>query len=84
MGDERSDRYHSRRGCIADGAGSSSPSAGPIHHSDRGSQYASHAYRDLFKENDMVCSMSGKGEYLDNNAHEITNLMPSTTLSGCG
>ena len=42
------------------------PWAGLIHHSDRGSQYASHAYRDLLKENGMVCSMSGKGECLDN------------------
>ena len=41
-------------------------SAGLIHHSDRGSQYASHAYRDLLKENDIECSMSGKGECLDN------------------
>jgi transposase InsO family protein len=42
------------------------PSAGLIHHSDRGSQYASHAYRDLLKEHGIECSMSGKGECLDN------------------
>ena len=42
------------------------PWAGLIHHSDRGSQYASHAYRDLLKEHGMVCSMSGKGACLDN------------------
>ncbi len=42
------------------------PSAGLLHHSDRGSQYASHAYRDLLKEHNMVCSMSGKGDCLDN------------------
>ncbi len=42
------------------------PSAGLIHHSDRGSQYASHAYRDLLADHGIVCSMSAKGECLDN------------------
>ncbi len=37
-----------------------------IHHTDRGSQYASYAYRDMLSENGMVCSMSGKGDCLDN------------------
>ena len=42
------------------------PSAGLIHHSDWGSQYASHAYRDLLAQHEIICSMSGKGECLDN------------------
>lgn len=42
------------------------PGAGLIHHSDRGSQYACHAYRELLAEHDIACSMSGKGECLDN------------------
>ena len=42
------------------------PSSGLIHHSDRGSQYASHAYRDLLKAHGIECSMSGKGDCLDN------------------
>ncbi len=42
------------------------PSAGLIHHRDRGSQYASHAYRDLLADHGIVCSMSAKGECLDN------------------
>ena len=42
------------------------PDAGLIHHSDRGSQYASHAYRDLLKAHGIACSMSGKGDCLDN------------------
>ena len=46
--------------------GRRSPSAGLIHHTDRGSQYASHAYQDMLREHGMVCSMSGKGECLDN------------------
>lgn len=39
---------------------------GLIHHTDRGSQYACHAYRDMLRAHGMVCSMSGKGECLDN------------------
>lgn len=42
------------------------PSAGLMHHSDRGSQYASHAYQDTLADHGIVCSMSGKGECLDN------------------
>jgi putative transposase len=42
------------------------PSQGLIHHSDRGSQYASYAYRSLLAENGIRCSMSGKGDCLDN------------------
>lgn len=42
------------------------PSAGLMHHTDRGSQYASHAYQALLKKHEMVCSTSGKGECLDN------------------
>jgi putative transposase len=43
-----------------------SPSPGLLHHSDRGSQYASHTYRRLLKQNGMVCSMSRKGNCWDN------------------
>ena len=42
------------------------PSAGLVHHSDRGSQYASHAYRNLLADHEIICSMSGKGDCLDN------------------
>jgi putative transposase len=42
------------------------PAAGLIHHSDRGSQYASHAFQAQLKEYGMVCSMSGKGNCWDN------------------
>ena len=42
------------------------PEPGLIHHTDRGSQYACHAYRDMLKTHGMICSMSGKGECLDN------------------
>jgi len=42
------------------------PSKGLIHHSDRGVQYASHAYQDLLRENGFIPSMSRKGNCYDN------------------
>ena len=42
------------------------PEPGLIAHSDRGSQYASHAYQQLLKEHGMICSMSRKGNCWDN------------------
>jgi putative transposase len=43
---------------------------GLVHHSDRGSQYASNDYTDLLKENDIEISMSRKGNPWDNAACE--------------
>lgn len=43
-----------------------SPDAEVIFHSDRGSQYASEAYRKLMAKNDIVPSMSRKGNCYDN------------------
>jgi len=42
------------------------PTAGLIHHSDRGSQYASNAFRQLLKAHDFKGSMSRKGNCWDN------------------
>ncbi len=42
------------------------PKAGLIHHSDRGSQYASQAFRRLLKVHGFVGSMSRKGDCWDN------------------
>lgn len=42
------------------------PAPGLMHHSDRGSQYASHAFQARLKEYGMVCSMSRKGNCWDN------------------
>ena len=42
------------------------PPTGLIHHSDRGSQYASHAYQKLLKQHGIVPSMSRKGNCWDN------------------
>jgi putative transposase len=44
--------------------------AGLIHHSDRGSQYASNEYTDLLKSNGIAISMSRKGNPWDNAACE--------------
>lgn len=42
------------------------PATGVIHHSDRGSQYASHVFQSKLKEYGMLCSMSRKGDCWDN------------------
>lgn len=42
------------------------PNAGVMHHSDRGSQYASGKYQEMLSTMEMIPSMSGKGECWDN------------------
>ena len=42
------------------------PGRGLLHHSDRGSQYTSHAYRKLLDAHGMICSMSRVGDCWDN------------------
>jgi len=42
------------------------PSGGLVHHSDRGSPYASDDYRDAITEFGMIASMSRKGDCWDN------------------
>ena len=42
------------------------PPPGLLHHSDRGSQYASSDYQELLNEYGMTCSMSRKGNCWDN------------------
>jgi len=37
-----------------------------IHHSDRGSQYASHDFQNLLRDRGITCSMSGAGNCYDN------------------
>jgi len=46
------------------------PSRGLLHHSDRGVQYASHDYRALLKANQLLSSMSARGNCYDNAAME--------------
>ena len=42
------------------------PGPGLIHHSDRGSQYAAHAYQEQLRRHGIVASMSRKGDCWDN------------------
>jgi putative transposase len=42
------------------------PAPGLLHHTDRGSQYASGDYRALLAAHGLACSMSGKGDCWDN------------------
>lgn len=42
------------------------PPAGLIHHSDRGSQYASHEYQQALRDYQFITSMSRKGNCYDN------------------
>jgi len=42
------------------------PAPGLIHHSDRGSQYASHDFQEVLKTYGIKCSMSRKGDCWDN------------------
>ena len=42
------------------------PGPGVLHHSDRGSQYASDDYQERLKKYGMICSMSRKGDCWDN------------------
>ncbi|MBE34852.1 MAG: IS3 family transposase [Opitutaceae bacterium] len=46
------------------------PPVGVVHHSDRGCQYASSAYRSTLKANGCVASMSRRGNCYDNAAME--------------
>lgn len=46
--------------------GRRNPQSGLIHHSDRGSQYASGDYQTLIKKHEMIPSMSRKGDCWDN------------------
>jgi putative transposase len=42
------------------------PSEGLLHHSDRGSQYCSHEFRNILKRHGLTASMSRKGNCYDN------------------
>jgi putative transposase len=46
------------------------PDAGPIHHSDQGSQYTDQAYQALPKDHGIRASMNGAGSWYDNASME--------------
>jgi putative transposase len=52
-------------GALEMARGRRQPEAGLMHQSARGSQYASHASRELVADHGLACRMSGKGDGLD-------------------
>ena len=63
-----SDRLHRRlaRQALEKAITMRRPPKGLIHHSDRGSQYYSLDYQKVLRANDIIISMSGKGNCYDN------------------
>ena len=55
---------------LAMAIGTRDPGPGLLHHSDRGSQYASKRYQKALKAAEMTCSMSRKGNCYDNAVQE--------------
>ena len=53
-------------GALSMALGNRRPKCGVLHHSDRGSQYASFAYQRKLRAAGMQCSMSRRGECYDN------------------
>lgn len=53
-------------GALAMAVASRRPVSGLLHHTDRGSQYASHEYRRALERHGFTCSMSRKGNCWDN------------------
>jgi putative transposase len=51
-----------------------------IAHSDRGSQYASHAFQRMLRKQEIICSMSRKGNCWDNAVIESFNASIKTEL----
>jgi transposase InsO family protein len=49
------------------------PGAGLLHHSDQGATYASEDYQDVLERQGITCSMSRRGNCLDNAAMESWN-----------
>jgi putative transposase len=49
------------------------PDVGLLHHSDQGSTYASEDYQDVLEQCGIICSMSRRGNCLDNAAMESWN-----------
>ncbi len=56
------------------------PAAGLVHHSDQGSTYAAEDYQEELRRNGIVCSMSRRGNCLDNAAMESWNGTLKTEL----
>jgi len=59
------------------------PEPGLLHHSDRGSTYASQDYRDILVKHGVTCSMSRSGDCLDHAAMESWNSTLKSELGEC-
>jgi len=57
------------------------PAKGLIIHSDRGSQYCSHAYHQFIKQHQFTGSMSGKGNHYEHSPSPCTRVSVSQTLT---
>ena len=57
------------------------PSKGLIVHSDRGSQYCSHAYHKIIKQHKFIGSMSAKGNHYGHSPSPCTRVSVSQTLT---
>jgi transposase InsO family protein len=70
-------------GALEDAYTAKKPKAGLIHHSDRGSQYASQDYRDQLSAYKMKASMSRKGNCYDNACIESFHSLLKKELIYC-
>jgi putative transposase len=70
-------------GALGDAQQAKKPKEGLIHHSDRGSQYASKEYRDQLVEYGMEASMSRKGNCYDNASMESFHSILKKELIYC-
>lgn len=70
-------------GALEDAQQARKPKEGLIHHSDRGSQYASKEYRDKLVEYGMEASMSRKGNCYDNASMESFHSILKKELIYC-
>jgi transposase InsO family protein len=57
------------------------PGAGLMHHSDQGSTYVSEDYQDVLEQRGVICSMSRRGNCLDNAVVESWNSTLKAELS---
>ena len=58
------------------------PEAGLLHHSDRGSPYASEDYQEILQAHGITCSMSRSGDCFDNAVMEAFFSTVKTELGG--
>jgi len=70
-------------GALEDAHLAKKPAEGLLHHSDRGSQYASKEYRDRLVEYEMETSMSRKGNCYDNASMESFHSILKKELIYC-